>query len=41
LTCDSRVVHRGRTIATVESRVTMDGTLMASALGTFAILGEG
>jgi acyl-CoA thioesterase len=40
LVCDSNVVHRGRTIATVESRVAVDGTLMASALGTFAIVAK-
>jgi len=38
LSCDSQVVHKGRTIATVESRVSVDDTLIASALGTFAIL---
>lgn len=37
LTCDSQVVHKGRTIATVESRVSADGKLIASCLGTFAI----
>jgi acyl-CoA thioesterase len=40
LTCDSQVVHKGRTIATVEGRVNVDGTLMASTLGTFAILAK-
>jgi acyl-CoA thioesterase len=40
LSCDSQVVHKGRTIATVESRVSVDGTLIASTLGTFAILAK-
>lgn len=38
LACDSAVVHKGRTVATVESRLSADGKLIASALGTFAIL---
>jgi len=38
LRCDSRVVHKGRTLATVEGCVTVDGRHVASALGSFAII---
>ncbi|MDO9438604.1 PaaI family thioesterase [Hydrogenophaga sp.] len=41
LTCDSQVVHKGRTVATMESKVTADGKLIASCLGTFAITASG
>jgi len=37
LVCDSTVVNRGRTIANLESRILLDGKLVASANGNFAI----
>jgi acyl-CoA thioesterase len=37
LTCDTRVVHRGKTIATLESEVSNDGQLVAKALGTYSV----
>jgi uncharacterized protein (TIGR00369 family) len=40
LECESRVVHRGRRVAVLESDVTNDGRLVAKALGTFAIFDE-
>lgn len=36
--CESTVIHKGRTMASVESRVLVDDELVAVALGTFAIL---
>jgi acyl-CoA thioesterase len=38
LACASTVVNRGRTIATLESRITQGDRLVASASGNFAIL---
>jgi acyl-CoA thioesterase len=38
MACDSSVIHKGQTLATVESRVKVDERLVASALGTFAIV---
>jgi acyl-CoA thioesterase len=40
LTCDTRVIHRGKRIATLESEVYNDGSLIAKALGTFSIFKE-
>ena len=37
LVCDTRIVHRGRRIATLESDVRNDGRLVARASGTFYI----
>jgi len=37
LTCDTRVVHRGKKIATLESEVKQNETLVAKAIGTFLI----
>jgi acyl-CoA thioesterase len=37
MSCDSTVIHKGRTVASVESRVSVDGALVATACGTFAI----
>ena len=37
LTCDTRVVHKGRRIATLESEITHEGRLVAKALGTWSI----
>lgn len=38
LTCISTLVHRGRTLANLESVVYCDGVLIAKANGTFAII---
>lgn len=38
--CESTVVHRGRTLAHLESRLHLAGALVASASGTFAVLGR-
>ena len=38
LVCRSRVVHRGRNTASLEAQLTVEGTLVASATGTFAIV---
>lgn len=38
LVCRSRIVHRGRNTASLEASLTADGTLVASATGTFAIV---
>jgi uncharacterized protein (TIGR00369 family) len=38
LTCRSRVVKRGQGVAMLESEITNDGIMVASATGTFAIL---
>ncbi|MBW2054078.1 MAG: PaaI family thioesterase [Deltaproteobacteria bacterium] len=35
LTCDTRVVHKGKKIATLESEIRQDETLVAKAIGTF------
>ena len=37
LLCDSTLVNRGRSVATLESRLTLDGKLIATASGNFAI----
>ncbi len=37
LICDSRVINRGRRVATLESEVRHDDELIAKALGTFSI----
>jgi acyl-CoA thioesterase len=38
LQCESRVIHRGRSTAVLESDVSVEGELVARALGTFSIL---
>jgi acyl-CoA thioesterase len=38
LTCESRVVHKGRSTAVLESELHQGGRLVAKALGTFAVL---
>ena len=38
LECETKVVHKGRTTAVLESELTQNGRLVAKALGTFAIL---
>ena len=37
LTCDTRVVHRGKRIVIVESEVTNDGRPVAKSTGTYSI----
>jgi len=37
LTCDTRIVHKGKRIATLESEVKKGKTLVAKAMGTFLI----
>jgi len=40
LTCDTRVVHRSKRIATLESEIKDDRQLIAKALGTFSVFKE-
>lgn len=37
LTCDARVIHKGKRIAVLESEIMNDGRLVAKAMGTFSI----
>jgi acyl-CoA thioesterase len=37
LTCDSKVIHRSKRIATLESEIKQRGHLIAKALGTFSV----
>lgn len=37
LVCDTKVVHRSKRIATMESEISNDGNLVAKALGTFSV----
>ncbi|HVO07838.1 MAG TPA: PaaI family thioesterase [Burkholderiaceae bacterium] len=37
LSCETTIVHRGRSIANLESRVWLDGQVVASANGHYAI----
>ena len=37
LTCDTRVIHRSKRIAVLESEVRNDGRLTAKAMGTFSV----
>ena len=37
LTCDTKVIHRSKRIATLESEVYNEGTLIAKAIGIFSI----
>jgi acyl-CoA thioesterase len=38
LVCDTRVIHKGRTVAALESEIRQDGELIAKALGTWSIV---
>lgn len=38
LTCDTRVIHKSKRIATLESEIRQDGELIAKALGTWSIV---
>ena len=37
LTCETKVIHKGKRIATLESDITNNGRLVAKALGTYSI----
>ena len=37
LTCDTKVIHRSKKIATLESEIKKDGDAVAKAIGTFSI----
>ena len=37
LTCDTKIVHRSKRIAVLESEIIKDGHLVAKATGTFSI----
>ncbi len=37
LVCDTRLIHKGKRIATLESEISQDGELVAKALGTWSI----
>lgn len=37
LVCETEIVHRGRTLANLDSRLLVDGTLVARANGNYAI----
>ena len=37
LTCDTKVIHKGKTSAVMESEITNDGQLVAKAIGTYSI----
>jgi len=37
LTCDARLVHKSKRVATLESEITQDGELVARALATWSI----
>ncbi len=37
LTCDTHLVHKGKTVAILESEIHNDGELVAKALGTFSV----
>jgi acyl-CoA thioesterase len=38
LTCETRLVHRGKRIAVLQSEVQNDGRLVAKALGTYSMI---
>jgi acyl-CoA thioesterase len=38
ITCDSRLVHRSKRIAILQSEVENDGRLVAKALGTYSVI---
>src|SRR4030042_1110793 len=37
LTCETKLVHRGRSVAVLESEIANDGRLEAKALGTYSV----
>ena len=37
LTCETKLVHRGRSVAVLESEIANDGRLVAKALGTYSV----
>ena len=37
LTCDTKVIHKGKSISVLESEITNNDSLVAKALGTFSI----
>lgn len=37
LTCDTKVIHRSRRLAALESEISQDGQLVAKAIATFSI----
>ena len=37
LTCDTKIIHKGKRIATLESEIKNDGYLVAKAIGTYSI----
>jgi len=37
LTCETKLVHRGRSVAVLESEIANDGRLIAKALGTYSV----
>jgi acyl-CoA thioesterase len=37
LTCETKLIHRGKTTAVLESEVKNDGRLVAKALGTYSV----
>jgi len=37
LTCETKLIHRGKTTAVLESQVENDGRLVAKALGTYSV----
>ena len=41
LTCDTRVISKGKTVATMESEIRQDGQLIAKAIGTWSIFKHG
>lgn len=38
LTCESKIIHKGGTVAALESEITNDGRLIAKATATFGIV---
>jgi acyl-CoA thioesterase len=40
LVCDTRIIHKGKRIAALESEIKHDGRLIAKALGTWSIYKE-
>ncbi|MFW9821775.1 MAG: PaaI family thioesterase [Candidatus Thorarchaeota archaeon] len=41
LTCETKVIHKGRSTSALESEVTVDGKLIAKATGTYSIFPMG
>ena len=38
LVCETEMLNRGRTLANLESKLYLDGTLVASANGNYAVI---